>query len=407
VVGEPDRTGGTVEHMPLEFPAWDPVLLDLPGPLALRWYGLMYMVGFFAGYWILVRLIRMRFLRMAEQQVADLIFWLVLGVMVGGRLGYVVFYEFGAGRWGLLEEPWRLFALWEGGLAFHGGLLGVAAMVTWFARRAGVPVLRLGDAVAIATCPGIFAVRMANFINGELYGRVTSADTFGAMQFPTDPIALQKMGVFGESMHVKDRAIQVAVGHQEWSDVKDQLPEVSRAQIPFEELHQRWDWEAIRESVPYRHPSQIYEGLSEGLLLGLVLWALLWTTRRRLLAPGGYFGVFLLGYGIARSLIENLRQPDAQFRDEGDSLGTVVFGLTMGQILSAAMLIVGAVLLGRALFSGRTAPVDTGDEDDRPTFAPGEDVPPPGGPGTAGRGGKRDDEDDDNDDDDGGDDDGE
>jgi phosphatidylglycerol:prolipoprotein diacylglycerol transferase len=350
--------------MPLEFPAWDPVLIELPGVFAVRWYGLMYLVGFVVAHAILKRLIRIGFLPLAEEKVGDLIFWLVLGVIVGGRLGHVVFYQFAAGDWDALYDPIKLIAIWEGGLAFHGGLIGVAVAVIVFAWRNGVPILRLGDGVAVATCPGILAVRIANFINGELYGRVTSADTFGAMQFPTDDVALRQLGVAYEPMRVRELAVQVAVGHRDWESVRGSLPETNAAGVPFAELAERWDWDVVRESVPYRHPSQLYEGLGEGLLLGLLLIALVLWTRRRPLAPGAYFGVFLLGYGLVRSLLENLRQPDSQFRDEGDDLGTVFAGFTMGQILSAAMLVVGAVLLGRALLVRRSAAASVAENGD-------------------------------------------
>ena len=352
--------------MPLEFPAWDPVLLELPGVFAVRWYGLMYLVGFVVGHWTLQRLIRIGFLPMAPERVGDLIFYLVLGVIVGGRLGHVLFYQFPAGQWDALYDPIKLIAIWEGGLAFHGGLIGVTVAVVLFARRAKVPILRLGDAVAVATCPGILAVRIANFINGELYGRVTAEDTFGAMRFPTDPAALRAFGLdaYALPMRTRELGIQVAVGHREWESVASSLPEKDGrgADVPWESIKERLDWDAVKDVVPFRHPSQLYEGIGEGLLLGIALWILLLRTRVKPLAQGAYFGVFLLGYGVVRSLLENIRQPDSQFKDANDDVGTVALGLTMGQWLSFGMLVAGALLIGRIWFSSGGGSVEAGGE---------------------------------------------
>ena len=351
--------------MPFEFPAWDPVLLDLPGPFAIRWYGLMYLVGFWVGHLSLKRLIRLKFLPMQEESVWDLIVFLVLGVLFGGRIGYVLFYQVGAGDTEILTQPMRWIAVWEGGLAFHGGLLGVAVAVIWFARTHKIPILRLGDAVAIATCPGILAVRIANFINGELYGRPTDPETFGAMRFPTDTdYALPQFGVahLGLGMEAREAVVQYAVRHKSWDDVAGSLPAQTPSGDPIDwaSIRPRLDWDAVKENVPFRHPSQLYEGFSEGLLLGIVLWVVVLRTRLKPFAQGVYFGLFLLGYGVARSLIENLRQPDSQFRGDRDDVGFAALGLTMGQILSFGMLLVGAWLAGRVFFLPRAEPVGAG-----------------------------------------------
>jgi len=310
----------------LRFPWIDPVLLDLPGPLDLRWYGLMYGVGFAFGYALLRRLARIGFLQLEPRAAGDLIVALALGVILGGRIGYVLFYDLAA----TLRNPAAILRVWEGGMSFHGGLLGVVIAAAYFARRRKVPFFNLGDSLALAVPLGIFAVRLANFINGELYGRVASASVPWAMRFPTDPAALALLDAQGLPLRMREERIAAA--------------------------YESGVWDAVRDQVPLRHPSQLYEALAEGLLLGLVLWAVFWTARRRerKLPPGSYGGIFLLGYGILRFIVELFRQPDVQFRGPGDPLGTVLGPLTMGQSLSALMLLAGMLLLGRAWRYGRS-----------------------------------------------------
>ncbi|MEM6672291.1 MAG: prolipoprotein diacylglyceryl transferase [Planctomycetota bacterium] len=325
----------------IDFPAWDPVFLDLPGPIDLRWYGLMYVIGFVIGNWILMRLSKRGFLPIDAEGVSQLVFYVIFGVMIGGRVGYALIYDHD------LLHPVRIFQMWEGGLSFHGGLTGVAVAVILFSMRYHAPTLRVGDACAMAATPGIFAVRFANFINGELYGRTTSADTFGAMQFPTDPKATELMGLQGLGTRERELAIQMAYDKVEWVDVQDRVAtQYGNGQvIPWEPIRERLDWETVREGVPYRHPSQLYEGLGEGLLLGLVLYAVYLATRRRPLGNGAYFGLFLIGYGVVRFGLENLRQPDAQFTSADDPVGVVFLGMTMGQTLCALMILIGSTLL--------------------------------------------------------------
>ncbi|HEX6039146.1 prolipoprotein diacylglyceryl transferase [Longimicrobium sp.] len=309
----------------IPFPRIDPVALDLPGPLAIRWYGIAFMLAFTAGFLLLRRMARRGFLPMQPDHAGDLIFALIVGVIVGGRLGYIFFYDFAA----FAANPARIIRIWEGGLAFHGGLIGATAAGAWWARKHGVPFLRLGDGLCIAVTPGIFLVRMANFINGELFGRVTTDAVPWAMRFPTDPTALRLTGA-NQGRGLREREILI------------------------ERAYESGLWDQVRGQVPLRHPSQLYEGLTEGVLLGLLLWALYaWNRRRgRDLAPGTYGGVFMLGYGILRSLMELFRQPDAQFTDAGDPVGTVLGPLTMGQTLSLAMIAVGIFLILRGLRRG-------------------------------------------------------
>jgi phosphatidylglycerol:prolipoprotein diacylglycerol transferase len=308
----------------IPFPRLDPVALDFPGPIDVRWYGLGYLAGFFVAYVLLRRLAQRGFLRMDPDAVGDLITALVLGVILGGRLGYILFYDFAD----FIANPARIFRIWEGGLSFHGGLLGVIVATWWFTRRRKIPFFNLGDGLALAIPFGIFFVRVANFINGELYGRPAGPDVPWAMRFPTDPAALRALGLEGMGMRDRENAIEAA--------------------------YDSGAWDAVKAQVPLRHPSQLYEALTEGLLLGLILWAVYAFTRRRnIRLPDGTFGgIFLIGYGLFRSFVELYRQPDAQFRSADDPLGTVLGPLTMGQTLSALMILGG---LGILVWSWRRA----------------------------------------------------
>ena len=311
--------------MEIPYPRMDPVALELPGGFAIRWYGIGFMVAFAAGYAILRRLARRGFVPMPPDKSGDFIFTLIVGVILGGRLGYILFYDFAS----FAANPLRIIRIWEGGLAFHGGFAGAIAAAWWYARKHGIPCLRLGDCITLGVTPGIFAVRMANFINGELYGRVTTEAVPWAMRFPTDPVGMRLTGAAaGRTMRERELLIERA--------------------------YETGLWEQVRDQVPLRHPSQLYEGLTEGLLLGLVMWALYtWNRRRgRDLAPGMYGGVFVLGYGLMRSLMELFRQPDAQFTDAGDPVGTVLGPLTMGQTLSLAMIVLGIFLIVRGVRIG-------------------------------------------------------
>lgn len=307
----------------MDFPAWDPVIVEL-GPLALRWYGLMYVVGFTFGHAILVRLARAGFLGLTEDQVSDLILWLVFGVLLGGRLGYAAFYQPS-----LFSGP-QLLQLWEGGLSFHGGLLGVVTVAVLFSRKTKLHFGRLCDALALAVTPGIFAVRVANFINGELYGRVTDEGAPFAMRFPSDPAAQELLGLHG--LGLRERELRIL----------DSMAEVPRAG------YQGPSWDAIRDQVPLRHPSQLYEAFGEGLLVGLLLWVVYRFARDRQLGTGVYAGLFLVGYGAWRFVVENYREPDAH-------LGVRALGLTRGQQLCSLMIAAGvAVILWR--WNKRPAP---------------------------------------------------
>lgn len=264
---------------------------------ALRWYALAYISGLVIALVMVRRLLSRPGLwpaatpPMTAAQAEALLTWVILGVVIGGRLGFVLFYQPGY----YLANPLDIPKLWQGGMAFHGGLAGVAVAGAVYVHRHGLPPLSVADAMAIATPPGLFLGRVANFINGELWGRPTDAP---------------------------------------WGVI---FPD-SRAQI----CPPGW------EGPCARHPSQLYEAVLEGLVLGaLLLWMAL--SRGALRVPGRVCGVFFLGYGLARVYVEFYRQADPQFISVDNPWGHVIrlgeAGLTMGQMLSLPMVALGLAIL--------------------------------------------------------------
>jgi len=238
----------------LAFPEIDPVLFSL-GPLAIRWYALAYVVGLLLG-WLYVRRLNAQWAKtMQREDIDDLLVWVTVGVLLGGRLGYVLFYNlpYYAGN------PLAALAIWQGGMSFHGGLLGVVLASVLFARRRGVSLLALSDLLACATPIGLFLGRLANFANGELFGR--TSDVAWAVVFPGG-------GPVG------------------------------------------------------RHPSQLYEAVLEGLALFVLLW-LLSRRPGAFARRGELTGVFLVGYALARMVAELFREPDLQigFLAGGSTMG--------------------------------------------------------------------------------------
>lgn len=228
----------------LPFPAIDPVLVEI-GPFAIRWYALAYVVGILIGWRYARGLAARGESPLTPVLLDDFVTWAVLGIVLGGRLGYILFYDIEV----YLQNPLQIFALWHGGMSFHGGLIGVILAMILFAWRHKLRFFHLADPVAAATPIGLFLGRLANFVNGELYGR--PSDLPWAMVFPRD-----------------------------------------EAKLP-------------------RHPSQLYEAALEGVVLFIVLFiaARYFRVLRR---PGMESGLFLLGYGICRIIGEYFRQPDIQ-----------------------------------------------------------------------------------------------
>jgi phosphatidylglycerol:prolipoprotein diacylglycerol transferase len=228
----------------LLFPQFDPVIVRL-GPLAIRWYALAYITGLVLGWRLLRRLVKAVPVVATEEQADDFLTWATLGVVLGGRLGYVLFYQ----PMRFLQSPLEIFAVWQGGMSFHGGAIGVAVAITWFARKNRLPLLGLSDRIAVCAPIGLGLGRVANFINGELWGRPAPTSLPWAMIFPNG------------------------------------------GPIP-------------------RHPSQIYQALMEGLLLFILMFV---ASRSAAVRSrfGLLTGIFLVGYAIARTIGEFFREPDS------------------------------------------------------------------------------------------------
>ncbi|WP_425085143.1 prolipoprotein diacylglyceryl transferase [Ruegeria profundi] len=291
----------------LNFPDLSPELFLIPlfgMEFALRWYALAYIVGILIAWRLAVMALRRPALwrnetpPMKPEQLDDLLTWIIIGVILGGRLGFVLFYQPAY----YLSHPADILKVWQGGMAFHGGLLGVIVASYLYGRRHNIPTLSLGDLVAYTVPPGLLLGRLANFINAELWGRPS--------ELP-------------------------------WAVI---FPGFAAQDCP-----------GVVAGMCARHPSQLYEAALEGVLLGAVL---LWLAYRRgaFRKPGLIMGVFLAGYGASRFVVEFVRQPDAQFISPGNPLGLAWhiggYGLTMGQILSLPMIALG---LWFALRARRTA----------------------------------------------------
>ncbi|MDG0806326.1 prolipoprotein diacylglyceryl transferase [Pectobacterium brasiliense] len=272
----------------LAFPQFDPVIFSI-GPLALHWYGLMYLVGFVFAMWLAVRRANKSGSGWTKDEVENLLYMGFLGVFVGGRLGYVLFYAFPS----FLENPLYLFKVWDGGMSFHGGLMGVICVMLWFAHRTKRHFFQVADFIAPLIPFGLGAGRLGNFINGELWGRVTT-DTPWAMLFP---------GSRGEDM-------ALAVSNPQWQAIFNQY-----GMLP-------------------RHPSQLYQMMLEGVALFIILNLFIRKSR----PMGSVSGLFLIGYGMFRIITEFFRQPDAQ-------LGLFGGLFSMGQILSLPMVIAGILMM--------------------------------------------------------------
>lgn len=242
----------------LPFPNIDPVAVSI-GPLAIRWYSLAYLAGIILGWWMVKKEhVRQPITNLSQKALDDMMVWAVVGIIAGGRLGYVLFYK----PLFYLHYPLQVFHIWEGGMSFHGGMLGIIAAFFLFCRKYHVPFLEVMDVIVCAAPIGLFFGRVANFINGELYGRIT------------------------------DSPLGIVFPHG------GALP---------------------------RHPSQLYEAGMEGLLLFVVLFVLLNYTKARS-APGLLSGVFLIGYGLARLVGECFREPDAHlgFLLQGATMGQLL-----------------------------------------------------------------------------------
>ena len=274
----------------MEHPYIDPVIFEI-GPVALRWYGLMYLLGFLGAYLLGNWRAKQPGSGWTQDQVSDFLFFGFLGVILGGRIGYMLFYDFG----GLMADPISLFRIWDGGMSFHGGMLGVAAAMWYFARKSGKHFFDVTDYFIPMVPIGLGFGRLGNFINGELWGRPVVDETLPwAMKFSCS------------------------------------------AEHPW--------YVGCDPAGLLRHPSQLYEMIFEGIVLFIILWWFSAKPRPRMAVSG----LFLVGYGVFRSVIEFYRQPD-------QGLEVLPLGLTMGQWLSVPMILGGLLMLILAYRSKRFA----------------------------------------------------
>lgn len=284
----------------LPFPNIDPILVSFEifgRSFAIHWYAIAYIAGFLCAWaWMRFQikhpvLWSSQTPPLTAKHIEDLLTWMIVGTILGGRLGYVLFYQFDM----FLAEPARIIRVWDGGMSFHGGFIGVILAGYWFCRRTKTDPWQVGDMIASGACFGLLFGRIANFVNAELWGRPT--DVPWAVAFPTQ--AAQNCG------------------------------------------------QALGE-ICGRHPSQLYEALMEGLVLFAVI-AFLIFKQHWYKVPGQIIGVFFMGYGLARFVVEGFRQADPQFITADNPLGHVVtlgdFGITMGQTLSAPMVLIGILIV--------------------------------------------------------------
>ncbi len=282
----------------IPFPAIDPIAVSL-GPFAVRWYALAYIVGLIIGWRYCLMLADRPPRLVARKEIDDFLVWATLGVVLGGRVGFILFYNLPF----YVDHPLQMLELWHGGMSFHGGALGVTIAIIVFCRQRGLSIFALSDIVIEAIPIGLFFGRIANFINGELWGRMT--DVAWAIIYPTGAVPANQVppGLLGLC-----QSVTLADGSPGFN-------------------------------CP-RHPSEIYEACCEGILLFLLLLYFEHRGVRR--RPGIETGIFLIGYAIARMSGELFRQPDIQL---GFLFYIGGFGVTMGQLLSIPVLVAGMVII--------------------------------------------------------------
>ena len=299
--------------MPLAYYLHDlqPQVLQLPGGLAIHWYGLAYVLGFYLTYRVMLWQAQRGLTELKPAQVADFITLVAFfGVVLGGRLGYMLLYNFDE----FIRAPWIFLFINQGGMASHGGIAGVALFCLWYARKHRISWTGLGDTLVCGAPLGIFLGRLANFINGELFGRVTSVPW--AVKFPTELHHEDYYAQGGEPI-----ALPPQLQHS--PDIIRWFEENAGGRAQLENL------------LHPRHPSQLYEALGEGLLLTAVLLFLRVKFPR--LPHGVLTGLFFLLYAIARISLEGLRQPDSGAQP--------ILGLTKGQFFTLFMILAGLAFL--------------------------------------------------------------
>jgi phosphatidylglycerol---prolipoprotein diacylglyceryl transferase len=285
---------------------FSPFLVKFGSNFGIRWYGFSYLLAFLCGFLLLRWLAQHRYCALPAAKAGDFILLASLGVIIGGRLGYVLFYRLQQ----TLADPLSIFRVWNGGMSSHGGMIGLTLATFWYARQQRISWLSLADNIAISAPVGLFFGRCANFINGELYGRPSTVPW--AVQFPKEALDLPAIG---ERTLAAAHAVQPSIGNL------DVVIEQARSDVTLQTV--------LQQTLTPRHPSQIFEALLEGAFLFTCLWFL----RVRTKQPRGMLaGLFCLLYAFVRIIVENFREPDAP----------LIGPFTRGQALSA-MLIIGGI----------------------------------------------------------------
>ncbi len=289
----------------------DPFIFRVTETFGPRWYGMAYVSAFICGFLLLRWLAQKGYADLAVSQVGDFITWAAFfGVMVGGRLGYVLFY-----RPQMLRDPLSILRVWEGGMASHGGIIGLVLFTLYYSRKHGLSWTNLGDNLCVVAPIGLFFGRCANFINGELYGRFASVPW--AVQFPKELLD-------GENPALTEQAVALAHQINPLANSPDAVVALAHTDPRIHEM--------LRSILPPRHPSQIYEGLVEGVLLFLILWIV----RTRFRTPNGVItGLFLALYAVGRIIVENFREPDA----------SLIGPFTRGQFFSFFLVVLGIAFI--------------------------------------------------------------
>lgn len=303
---------------------WDPVIVDLVGPIKLRWYGLGYLLAFVLGYYLLRWLAQKKLWVLPAEKVADFIAYAAFfGVFLGGRLGYILFYQIPKENgWAeLMADPAMVVRVWDGGMSSHGGILGLVVFTFFYARRHKVSWTGVGDGLCVVAPIGIGLVRFANFINGELYGRVAHGSAW-SMKFP-------------EALRDNGRAMDAI------REAAPEVPEIYAMDSAGAQLQYLIDISRSRPEIltilgnhlEARYPSQLYEGLLEGLLLFVIL--IVTRLRWPRLPHGVLTGLFFLFYAVFRIVVEAYREPDSAMVGE----------LTKGQFYSTFMVVMGIAFI--------------------------------------------------------------
>lgn len=315
----------------------DPVIISFTETLKVRWYGLAYLAGFVAAWWLLRKMASKQLFPVAPEKVSDFVaYGAFLGVFLGGRLGYVLFYMLPSadGRAKIADDPLTILKVWDGGMSSHGGILGLTIFAWFYARKHQISWTALGDGLVCVAPLGVFFGRMANFINGELFGHASKSDLPWLVKFP-GAIFNQECAESKDVGSVMRVAIENSTGtsrqalEQAYSSGFGGEQALAAAVRSSEEVKK-----AIEPFLLNRHPSQVYEGILEGLLLFTLLTFLRF--RYPKLATGTLTGLFFLLYALGRIFVEQFRVPDS----------TLVFEtLTKGQFYSLFFLLLGILFL--------------------------------------------------------------